>query len=290
LLRVTAGQIVESNWTYRAEKVDGLAVDPAGYPIQECSSCGFLYAGLLPDQAFLAQVYDSVIDDAAAENDNLGHLGSAAKMTHLATFLRLLPGEGCVRVLDFGCGFGPSMALLAAIPSVEALGFEASAARLARLAQRGLPATSSDVEMLSRAPYDGILVDNVLEHLPEPKVTLHLLRRLCRPGSIVFVSVPDVRRETLRAGAADGPLRMDVNPWEHLNYFDIHHLDAMLADAGFAPIRQGELPRDVDIGMRPARSMSARARNGAASLVRLLRYVGGGEAMASVTARFYRAA
>jgi 2-polyprenyl-3-methyl-5-hydroxy-6-metoxy-1,4-benzoquinol methylase len=290
LLRVSARQIVESNWSYRTQEADRLPADPTShYPIQQCSTCGFIYAGLLPDDAFLARVYDSVIDAHAAEHHNLGHAAMAGKMAHLATFLRLLGTSDRVRVLDFGCGFGPSLALLAAIPTVDVLGFETSASRLARLAQHGLPATSSEHEMLARGPYDGILIDNVLEHLPDPKNTLHLLRRACRPQGIVFVSVPEVGRDAITAVRNDGPLRMDINPWEHLNYFDVRHLDAMLAAAAFAPVPQASLPREVDTGVRPDDRPFARLRNAAASVVRLLRYIGSGEALASPAARFYRA-
>ena len=28
---------------------------------------------------------------------------------------------------------------------------------------------------------------------------------------------------------------MDINPWEHLNYFDLRHLDELLAEFRFEP-------------------------------------------------------
>src|SRR5580700_9209259 len=63
LLQLRANRFCELNWTYRHDFSRVLGIrDDQSFPIVECSSCGFVYAGLLPDPEFLEAVYEKVID------------------------------------------------------------------------------------------------------------------------------------------------------------------------------------------------------------------------------------
>ena len=48
-------------------------------------------------------------------------------------------------------------------------------------------------------------------------------------GTILYVSVPDANRKYLGAqmmlSDRAQPVSMDINPWEHLNYFDLAHVE-----------------------------------------------------------------
>lgn len=294
LLRVTSAAIFRSNWSYReSASADLAAAEDDTFPIERCRNCGFVYAGLLPDADFLAAVYDRVIDTQAARRHNLSPANLASKMVHLSTLLRLLPNEDSQhRVLDFGCGFGPGLEVLRGMPGVTAIGYETSEARLKDLRARGLVATGDIQKLQTQAPFAAIILDNVLEHVPSPRDAVATIARLAAPDCVLYVSVPDIGCARIVAQQAAATrqeaIPMDINPWEHLNYFDISHLDQLLADVCFKSYPAAALPNPVDIGLRPLRSGLARFKNGLASVPRLFSYLARGEAMASVTGRFYR--
>jgi SAM-dependent methyltransferase len=295
LLTLDADAIFRSNWSYRPEGKALLALGADDrFPIVECGACGFIYAAQLPDADFLLRVYDHVIDGELARRNNLSPGEVASKMDSIAALLRLAGTRAePLRVLDYGCGFGATLALLAAVgPAVKAIGYETSASRLADLRARGLAAGGDLGETLARGPFDIAILDNVLEHVPSPRETAASIAQACAPDALLFVSVPETdRRRVLaqqRVADAGGAVDMDINPWEHLNYFDVKHLDALLTAFAFEPLPAARLPQPVDIGMRPSQSAMARAMNGLASLPRLASYVLHCDALARTTRRFYR--
>jgi SAM-dependent methyltransferase len=293
LLSLTCGDILQSNWSYRSAVASDLRLDSReAFFIVECNSCAFIYARLLPDNVFLHTVYDVLIDHDAARAANLCASNLADKMDYLTTLLRLIDGKSPARMLDYGCGFGPALQLLKAIPSIEAIGYETSVARIEDLRQRGLHASTDLDELAMRGPFSAVILDNVLEHLPAPRTALSFISDNLEPEGLLFVSVPDVDRARILAQQAaignGGKVAMDVNPWEHLNYFDLRHLDELLAQFLFEPIEAYRLPKTVDIGLRPNASRNGRMKNALASLPRLLTYAARGDAGRSVTRRFYR--
>jgi SAM-dependent methyltransferase len=296
LFAMTPREIARENWTYRADAIERLcAAAPDSFPLVKCARCGFVYAQLLPPQEFLHTLYDDVIDLEAARSYSFGAESMGARMDYLAQLLPMLvgrSGQGAT-VLDFGCGFGPTLDLLALVKDLCAYGFETSAARVRELRTRHQDRIlDNPAQVDAAASYDAIVVDNVLEHVPEPQACLRWLSRLCVPGGVVHIGVPDVNAarmaritEEHRAGRALG---MDINPWEHLNYFDVDRLDGMARRCGFEPVLQSEMRRDVVTGLRPATRRYARLRNAAATGWRIARYVATGDAMRLPTRRLYR--
>lgn len=114
----------------------------------------------------------------------------------------------------------------------EAEGTEINAAALARARARGLTMHGGRLAELGLSPasYDAIVLRDVLEHLPDPLAELRLLRRLLRPGGLLYIWVPNLGALTGRLlGARWGAV---VFPW-HFSYVDGRSLPALLAAAGF---------------------------------------------------------
>jgi len=112
------------------------------------------------------------------------------------------------------------------------------------------------------------------------------------PAAVLYVSVPDCDRRFVAAQARafreDQSLDMSLNPWEHLNYFDLAHLDRMLGNAGFMPIPESKFVGAVNIGLRRSIETLPRLKNSCASGLRLARYAITGRALRSANRAFYR--
>jgi SAM-dependent methyltransferase len=103
---------------------------------------------------------------------------------------RLPIPEGAV-VLDAGCGSGRTLEELAAYGQVQGIELDREAAEVAR--RRGL----GDIQVgrLEALPWEDATFDlitclDVIEHTPDDSVALRELRRVCRPGGWLLVTVP----------------------------------------------------------------------------------------------------
>jgi SAM-dependent methyltransferase len=282
------------NWSYNSNyrSVAKLA-EPAYFPIDRCLQCGFVYARLLPSAEFLNRVYESVINSEIAEKASW-NVGDLARRAGYIGKMLLLMGDGNDRkVLDFGCGFGATARLLADC-GIKIVAYDPSLVRVDAVRKRcaDVFVTNAVKDLELEAPYAGIVLDNVLEHVPHPNVLIGFISGLLKPGAIVYLSVPSYEEITIHRLQKDVQRNdlseMTLNPWEHLNYFDVKHLDWLMKKHRIVPLRRCEIPGSVEIGLRPERIVFRRIRNSIASGYRLLRYGINGKAVDSVHDRFYR--
>ncbi|MDQ0287513.1 SAM-dependent methyltransferase [Desulfofundulus luciae] len=100
---------------------------------------------------------------------------------------RHLPGGS--RVLDVGCGDGW---LAEALPGYEWHGVEPDSVLREKALAKGIRAEPGRAGELPfpDGHFDTVCLFDVLEHLPEEGPALHEVRRVLRPGGLLFVSVP----------------------------------------------------------------------------------------------------
>jgi SAM-dependent methyltransferase len=94
-------------------------------------------------------------------------------------------------VLDAGCGSGRTMAELVRFGEVRGVELDPEAAELARSRGHGEVETGR-LEELPWGPdtFDLIVCLDVIEHTPDDRLTLRSLRRVCKPGGWLLVTVP----------------------------------------------------------------------------------------------------
>lgn len=94
-------------------------------------------------------------------------------------------------VLDAGCGSGRTLDELADYGEVHGIELDPEAAQLARSRGRGEVRTGR-LEALpwNDATFDLITCLDVIEHTPDDRLTLRELRRVCKPGGWLLVTVP----------------------------------------------------------------------------------------------------
>lgn len=290
VVELEAATFCLTNLTYSPDFRAILGIgDQALFPVVRCLGCAMVYAPLLPDPAFLVTLYDRVIQKEACVAGSENRSSYARRLRYVAELLELAPPAHPLRALDYGSGLGVTLRILHAC-GVDATGFDPSALRSAYASERNLSLVGDPSELTG--PFEVLVLDNVLEHMPQPVQTVEWLRGVTAKGTVAYVSVPSYEQKFLAAQVENHrrgkALDMTLNPWEHLNYFSLAHLDALMQRGGFRRLAASERVGNPNIGLRAEERAVRRTKNAAASLTRLARYAIEGDALASAEHAFYR--
>ncbi len=215
-----------------------------------CSGCGHVYLNPRPKPSALPVMYPPHYGTFAKKfQGRLNPLGRVKLAVNVRRFRKVagdLP-QGA-RVLDVGCGDGDLLcAIAAARPDVEATGLDwhFPAPTRAALEQRGLRLIEAPLESaaLPRERFDLILMNQLVEHLWQPRECLANLLTALRPGGRLVIETPNTAgydRRWFAAGAWGG-----YYVPRHLNLFDMPRLARVLRETGFEVARQSHLPAPV---------------------------------------------
>ncbi|QIL02093.1 protein-L-isoaspartate O-methyltransferase [Sphingomonas sinipercae] len=153
----------------------------------------------IPREQFVAEdVWPLAYSDRAVAIGDGRAMSSPTVLGLLLTELAPRAGE---RALVIGCGTGYSAAVLAEM-GVEVVGLECSASLAAEARAKGIEVVEGPLAqgLNGRAPFDLILVDGAVDHLPQP-----LLDQLASNGRLAAALVDQgISRLTLVRRAGDG--------------------------------------------------------------------------------------
>jgi methionine biosynthesis protein MetW len=196
--------------------------------------------------------------------------------------LQALVPRDAQRILDVGCGTGSLLMSLKARQGAEVTGIELMPEAAAQARERLDRFVQADLDGLDALPFeeghfDAAIFGDVLEHLRDPARLLRTVRRHLRPDARIVCSVPNVKHWTVLA-----PLLFDdrfsyadegLLDRTHVHFFTLRELEAMLAEAGFAPERLDAhripMPANVRALLAPA---AAGVADGDEMLARLEAY------------------
>lgn len=213
---------------------------PSGRRLERDPSYGFLRVVPPPSDEELAAYYADRYRLTHPPHDCPGRL-------RLITRLHPRPG----RVLDIGCGEGELLECFLsegwAVTGVEPGRTAAEVARNKGI--RVIDRMMSEELSGELGTFDVVVLAHVLEHLPRPEEMIAWVHRLLRPGGVLYCEVPnDFNPLQLAAVQAH-----DVRPWwialpDHLNYFSIETLAAVLDGHGFeVALRTTDFPLEMFI-------------------------------------------
>jgi SAM-dependent methyltransferase len=210
------------------------------YSFHRCRTCTMLYAPRVLDPAVVAQRYAG----SALQRTYRALLGEGVEAAAYAGLAARLaaesPGRGAA--LDVGCGHGGLLAALATRFD-DALGLELDP-ELAESARRRFGVVVA-VERLERLPrpdgsIDLVTMNQILEHVLEPRAIVEAARRLLRPGGVSWISVPQGGSLGMSLLGGRHPT---VATHMHVNLFEVESLRALVEQVG---LRVDAITSDAD--------------------------------------------
>jgi SAM-dependent methyltransferase len=218
---------------------DNRFASPGEWRILECTSCGLWQTDPVPTPEQLQALYERHYN-FGGEGES-GSLWARLRALFLASplYRAMLGFDGDVsfhtrrgkgRLLDVGCNEGRGLAIYAGNGwTAEGLELNRVAADAAR--QKGFVVYDVDIARLRpSAPYDVVVLSNVLEHALHPRGMLGAIHRLLVPGGSLWISLPNAGSALRERFGADW-----IN-WHvpfHITHFTAARLSTLLADCGF---------------------------------------------------------
>lgn len=231
-----------------------------GYSLERCTACGLVFVNPRPTARSLTELYLGKTPDSQAD-----FYAKTVSPAQIAEYERILTDLGELsrargRLLDVGCAAGYFMQQ-AARAGYEAHGIDLATWVEQIAIERDVPNVRAGTLREAAFPdawFDVVHSSQVFEHLPNPLDELHEIRRVLRPGGILYINVPNYQCLSIVLGRDDFELN---NPPEHVVYFSPRTLAGVLTRAGFDVRRTasyGGLKWENLLG-RPIRSEIAEA-------------------------------
>lgn len=196
-----------------------------------CSQCGHLITPPLQDLAnFYEQEYRMLID--TEDEDQLYAVQNGIKKYRydhqIETLLRKVKLTQGARVLDFGCARGAMLQRLLKIrPDIVGCLFDVSSMYLPFWERLCTPSRWAihHIPDQWKSSFDLVMTFFVLEHLDNPRQSVQNIADVLRPGSTLYLIVPNVFANI-----------GDFVVTDHVNHFTPASLRCLLTAAGFSNI------------------------------------------------------
>jgi len=228
----------------RVGGLDYEALSGALFQVLSCPECTLVYQSEVPDHHLLERLYEEWIDPELARTRLHTRL-SPDKVSRLvrevAISASLVPATAPSRWLDYGCGWG-EWSLAAQKLGRETWGTELSRTRRVHASSAGIVIVE-DTD-LPDSEFGLINLDQVLEHVPQPRTTIALLAKKLHRDGVLRIAVPNGWRVRSALHQFDRELirprlgRLNpIAPLEHLNCFTTRSLERLASSCGLRRVR-----------------------------------------------------
>jgi SAM-dependent methyltransferase len=203
--------------------------------VRYCLDCGHYWYQNLPSNQQLNQLYEvskplkNILPD---HNPTKYMIREIKKLLHM---VKSKKPKKEVTLLDFGSGFGRWSRAATEVGFIVT-SFEPSKNRSF---QQDLPyRLVGNYHQLKNQKFDSILLEQVLEHVPDPLKILEKLKNNCHQETLLKIAVPNIHRnkdgkEVWNTWPFNGDDPHILAPYEHLQGFCAKSMDIMIQKAGF---------------------------------------------------------
>lgn len=124
------------------------------------------------------------------------------------------------KVLDVGCGIGDFLAF-----RENTVGIDINTFNVQYCKERNLEAyeIKNGVYPFAEKVFDGVILDNVLEHLPDPIPTIREVSRVLKSKGVFIIGVPGKKGYTMDS--------------DHKHFYDESKLEKLLKEHGYILLR-----------------------------------------------------
>jgi 2-polyprenyl-3-methyl-5-hydroxy-6-metoxy-1,4-benzoquinol methylase len=181
---------------------------PESFPVVKCLNCGLVYLGARPHVTRVGDLYERYYslkyfeDSKAKQTDNWKATLKKSSLLRLYRFIKVgredlyrqIPVRFGVRILDIGSGVSTENAHNILLQGGDWVAVEVDERKCRVLEQSGLQSFWGTLETYSEtnpAPFDYIVLSQVLEHIYQPRQFLTSCKSLLRPGGRVILSSPN---------------------------------------------------------------------------------------------------
>lgn len=216
--------------------------DSSLYPtvrLVACSQCGHAYNDLSPGEiSGLGEYYNNEyapanLNSVVTEGDLPGSTGKLTHNRYTQLYDALSPHiDPCDAILDVGCAVGGFMDFLKEKGFSKLYGVDITEAYVekARLKKEYVIEHGSAESLpFDNGIFDGVVIEQVLEHLVNPAVALREAGRVLKKGGVLCIGVPDAARYS--------DFYFYDYYWlllrEHIQHFDINSLKQLADKEGF---------------------------------------------------------
>lgn len=204
------------------------------FSILKCSDCNFVWQKYIPSDVFSNILYEKIIDQELSfrKSKNLEKL-LKNKIRFKYNAIYKLKNKKKLNVLDFGSGWG-SWLLNLDQNKVNMFAFEISPTRKNYLVKNGVNVLDAQEINNYDNFFDYIRLEQVLEHIPNIKECMELIKKISNKNVLLEVGVPDglkVIKDPKYITINKGP----IQPLEHLNCFSNQSLKKFIKHYDFEP-------------------------------------------------------
>jgi SAM-dependent methyltransferase len=226
-------------------RIDPVDFGEVDFVLDECESCGLVYQRLIPNDSLMKKLYEEWIDSETSRHSTLSawpveyFSNLAREMNLLVRHFGTVPSA--LEFFDFGMGRG-DWCRMAKAHGCSVYGHEISQPLIDNAKASGI--RTLGWEEIPGRRFDVINLDQVLEHVSDPRGILEYLCGSLKPKGLMKVCVPDGEdiRRRLRIGDWKAPKgsRNSLNPvapMEHINCFTRSSMVRMADLAGLVPMK-----------------------------------------------------
>ena len=214
---------------------------PTPYVFVECEDCGFRFMDPIIDPDSTSILSEGISQQRQTVIKDPKWVKRHQKMTQQVRDILSLKKGG--NFLDIGCGLGRHMHLL--LPHFSKVdGIELDKVSLAYCREAGLNVYGEPLEELNLPDntYDAILLNQVLEHLVNPRAVCEEIFRILRPGGILYIDTPNFKSLSMdlfkeRCSVVGGS--------SHISLFSVETALALLRSLGFAEVQARTYQTDL---------------------------------------------
>lgn len=220
------------------EKIVNQGLHPKIYG---CNDCMYCWYNEIPTDKQLMEMYKKANSLGLSSHLKNKKLKEKSNILLLKGILKICNKKNKINLLDYGSGHG-EFSELASNHYINVTAFEPSISRNSLKSTKNINYVNDLGILKDKIKFDLIILDNVLEHLPNPESKLLELKKYCTKDTLIYINVPNLLRAHEGKNIwKNWPYRKKsmvhtMAPFEHLSGFTPKSLEILLHKCKFVEV------------------------------------------------------